>query len=110
MTQRDPAQRLGCQPATVANIETGQRRVDVIELVALANALGVSPHRLFDSVVENVDSAELINNFSRSRKSARDVKKIARRRHRAGLPTRYPKSWRRQASSFRVPLPSEVHL
>ncbi len=78
MTQRDLAQHLGCQPATVANIETGQRRVDVIELVALANALGVSPRDLFDKVVENVDASELVNNFSRSKKSARE-EKIAKR-------------------------------
>lgn len=74
LTQRQLAERLSCLPATVANIETGQRRIDVIELIALAQALEVAPNALFATVLENVDPAELGSNFSRSSKSTRRPK------------------------------------
>lgn len=66
LTQRDLAKRLGCQNATIANIETGQRRIDVIELIVLADALGEDPENLFKIVLEHLDPDELQNNFSRS--------------------------------------------
>lgn len=68
MSQRDLAAALGCLPATVANIEGGQRRIDVIELIALARVLGVGPAELFQTVLNNVDPDELQLNFSRSKK------------------------------------------
>jgi transcriptional regulator with XRE-family HTH domain len=72
ITQRDLAARLGCLPATVANIESGQRRIDVIELIALARALSMSPDELFQIAMREADESELINNFSRSRHKATD--------------------------------------
>lgn len=66
ITQRDLAAKLGCLPATVANIESGQRRIDVIELIALARALSMSPETLFEIAVLASDENELVNNFSRS--------------------------------------------
>ena len=68
ITQRDLAAKLGCLPATVANIEGGQRRIDVIELIALARALGMSPQALFEIAVLETDESELFNNFGRSRR------------------------------------------
>lgn len=65
MTQRDLAARLGCRPSAIANIETGQRRIDVIELIALARALGVSAHDLFAVAFDNVKESDLKNNFGK---------------------------------------------
>nr|WP_283258481.1 AAA family ATPase [Pseudomonas sp. GX19020] len=45
-------------------IERGQRRLDVIEVIALAHALGVSPSRFFNSAIDGVRPEELIGNFS----------------------------------------------
>jgi transcriptional regulator with XRE-family HTH domain len=68
MSQRELATALGCLPATIANIEGGQRRIDVVELIALSRALGVDPTELFHTVLNNVDPEELTLNFSRSKK------------------------------------------
>ena len=65
MTQRDLAEKLGCMRATVANIETGDRRIDVVELVVLGRALAVEPTKLFELLVESISDDELLNNFSR---------------------------------------------
>ncbi len=67
---------MGRLPATVANIETGQHRVDVIELIALANALALSPQNLFQQVVNNVDADELVGNSSRSKKERAGGQKV----------------------------------
>lgn len=64
MTQRDLAEKLGCFPATVGYIERGQRRLDVIEVISLAHAIGVSPSRFFMAATEGVLPEELAGNFS----------------------------------------------
>jgi transcriptional regulator with XRE-family HTH domain len=46
LTQTELAERLDRPQSFVAKIEAGERRVDVIELLALASALGVEPERL----------------------------------------------------------------
>lgn len=69
LTQRELAKLLGCQAATVANIESGQRRIDVIELIALSNALNVSAKEMFEIALLSVQSDELRGNFSRLSKS-----------------------------------------
>lgn len=43
LTQRDLAERLGKPPSFVAKIETGERRLDLVEFVAIARALNLSP-------------------------------------------------------------------
>lgn len=43
MTQVQLAKRLGRYQSFVANIETGQRKVDVVELLAFAEAIGFDP-------------------------------------------------------------------
>ena len=41
--QDDLADRLKCHQSLVARIESGERRIDVIELVVLARAIGFDP-------------------------------------------------------------------
>lgn len=64
MTQRDLAAKLGCLQATIANIELGQRRLDVIEVCSLARALDIPAIGLFAAVVASVKEEELVGNFS----------------------------------------------
>lgn len=66
MSQRDLAARLGCLPSTIDRIESGQRRIDVVELVALAEALSVDPRALLEIVLRETESEDLRNNFGRS--------------------------------------------
>ena len=50
-TQTDVARSIGCQQSLVARIESGQRRIDVVDIVRWAKAVGVDPH-IFLNVVE----------------------------------------------------------
>lgn len=50
--QADLAARLGVGQATVAQIERGARRMDVVEVVVLARILGIPPGDLFGLVSE----------------------------------------------------------
>ncbi len=43
LTQRQLAERLGWDQSVISEIETGQRRVSVVELIALAKALDFDP-------------------------------------------------------------------
>lgn len=40
LTQAQVAERLKCHQSFVARVESGERRIDVIELIVLARALG----------------------------------------------------------------------
>ena len=40
LTQRDLAARVGKPPSFIAKIEVGERRVDIVEFIALARAIG----------------------------------------------------------------------
>ena len=51
-TQRDVADRLGKPQSFVSAYETGQRRVDILEFIAIAEALGVDPLSVFREVLE----------------------------------------------------------
>jgi transcriptional regulator with XRE-family HTH domain len=44
LTQATVAKRLGRHQSFVAILESGQRRIDVIELLELADAIGFDPH------------------------------------------------------------------
>lgn len=48
--QEQLAERLGKDQSVISNIERGQRRVDVLELYAIARALGIEPSDLFARV------------------------------------------------------------
>lgn len=53
LTQAEVAERLGRYQSYIANIETGQRRVDVVELVELAAAIGFDPRRAIERLVRS---------------------------------------------------------
>uniref|UniRef100_A4WQQ2 Putative transcriptional regulator, XRE family n=1 Tax=Cereibacter sphaeroides (strain ATCC 17025 / ATH 2.4.3) TaxID=349102 RepID=A4WQQ2_CERS5 len=54
MTQAQLAQKLGCQQSLIARIESGQRRIDVLEFIAIFRALGVEPHEALQGISEKI--------------------------------------------------------
>lgn len=44
--QDELARKLKCHQSLVARLESGQRRIDVVELVVLARAIGFDPFEL----------------------------------------------------------------
>ena len=54
LTQRALAVRIGRPYTLIANIERGERRIDVVEFVAVARALGVGELELMARVGEAV--------------------------------------------------------
>jgi transcriptional regulator with XRE-family HTH domain len=54
LTQVDVAERLQKPQSFVSNIERGQRRVDVLEFVAMARAVGADPAKLFAEVMRRL--------------------------------------------------------
>ena len=60
LKQEELAERLGRERTMISLIETGQRRVDVLEFYAIAKALGVNPTELFDELSKKLpDSIEI---------------------------------------------------
>lgn len=55
LTQTDIAERIGRDQTFISLIERGQRRVDVIEFISLAKAIGNDPVELLESVVRRVE-------------------------------------------------------
>jgi len=51
VTQRDVAERLKWANSKYAAVETGERRLDVVEFKQLAEALGVDPELLFNRFI-----------------------------------------------------------
>jgi transcriptional regulator with XRE-family HTH domain len=51
LRQVDVARRLGRYQSYITNIETGQRRIDVVELVELAKAIGFDPREAIKAIV-----------------------------------------------------------
>ena len=60
LSQIDLAQRLKCHQSLVARIESGQRRIDVQELVILARALEADPIEILQMVTLAVPDTERI--------------------------------------------------
>ena len=54
MTQAELADKLGEYQSFVARLESGQRRIDVIELISLSGILGFDPAKAIKRI-ENVD-------------------------------------------------------
>ena len=54
LTQRDLASRMGRPYSVIANIERGQRQIDVVEFIAIARALGVGEVDLMARIVAAV--------------------------------------------------------
>ncbi|WP_170765321.1 helix-turn-helix domain-containing protein [Ruegeria lacuscaerulensis] len=53
LSQMELANKLRCHQSFVARVESGQRRVDVPELVILCRALSVNPIEILNAVVCN---------------------------------------------------------
>ena len=51
LTQHEVAERLGRPQSFVAKVEGGERRLDVIEFVALARVLGADPVKLLRKLI-----------------------------------------------------------
>lgn len=56
LTQVEVSVRLGRPQSYIASIETGQRRVDVVELLDLAKAIGFDPHEALRRVKKETSS------------------------------------------------------
>ncbi|WP_324750096.1 helix-turn-helix transcriptional regulator [Sphingomonas sp. LY54] len=56
VSQRELARRLGKPPSFVNKIELLERRLDIVELIAVARALGVKPEALFGKILEAIPS------------------------------------------------------
>lgn len=56
LLQEDVASCLGKNQSYISNIERGQRRVDVLEFVALARAMSADPVRLFAAMAKRLPS------------------------------------------------------
>lgn len=54
LKQEELAQRLGCPRTMISLIETGQRRVDVLEFYTIAKALDLDPAELFDEMAKKL--------------------------------------------------------
>ncbi|WDZ81458.1 helix-turn-helix transcriptional regulator (plasmid) [Ensifer adhaerens] len=50
LTQSELAAKLGEYQSFVARLESGQRRVDVVEFLELAALLGFDPHEMMDQL------------------------------------------------------------
>lgn len=60
LTQQDVADKLGKPQSYIAKVEGGERRLDVVEFIALSRALGVNPSTLFDRLVGVLDAAKAL--------------------------------------------------
>lgn len=60
LSQAALADRLRCHQSFIARIESGQRRIDVPELVIIARALGVPAELFFEAVIKAVPLGEKI--------------------------------------------------
>lgn len=54
LTQRDVATRLCKPPSFVAKIEVGERRVDIIEFIAIARAIGAPEMDLLQALLASL--------------------------------------------------------
>jgi len=52
LTQTQVAERLGKPPSYVAKYELGERRLDVLEFIDVAKAIGFDPHPMIQSLFE----------------------------------------------------------
>ena len=57
LTQIEAAERLGRTQTFISEIERGLRRVDVLEIILIARALGANPLKLFAEIARSADPA-----------------------------------------------------
>lgn len=55
MTQAEVARRLGRPQSFVAKVENGERRLDVVELVSYARAIGAEPLAIMQVMIETIE-------------------------------------------------------
>lgn len=55
LTQADLASRLRCHQSLIARIESGERRIDVVELILLSRAIGCRADEILHTVDPCVD-------------------------------------------------------
>lgn len=58
ITQQELADRLDRPQSYVAKVETGERRLDVVEFIEWATAIGVSSAQLVQQIAESVPGKE----------------------------------------------------
>jgi len=58
LSQVELAEKLRCQQSLVARIESGQRRIEVAELVVICRALGADMYGVLDVVADAVPADE----------------------------------------------------
>nr|WP_209037746.1 helix-turn-helix transcriptional regulator [Mameliella alba] len=54
LTQAALAARLKCQQSLIARIESGERRIDVVELIVIARAIGIPTESVVKAVEKSV--------------------------------------------------------
>ena len=52
MSQDDLGKRIGTDQSTVSKIERGVRRLDVVEMLEVAEVLGFDPHEVIDNLLK----------------------------------------------------------
>ena len=53
ITQKQLADKLHIAQSLISKIETGERKIDVIELIEISKAIGCNPIEIFTSLVNN---------------------------------------------------------
>ena len=56
LTQVELAAKVGRDQTFISLIERSQRRIDVLEFIALARAMGEDPQRLFSELISTIPS------------------------------------------------------
>lgn len=56
LTQRELARKLKTSPSTVAKVEIGERRLDLVEFCWWCQAIGLDPAKTAKTVVERIAS------------------------------------------------------
>ncbi|SCM68118.1 helix-turn-helix domain-containing protein [Donghicola eburneus] len=50
LTQTQLAERLRCHQSMIARVESGERRIDTVELIVICRAIGCDPKDILDHV------------------------------------------------------------